>query len=79
MSASGSGSKSKLTYWPSKDGQKKAANDYDPNVMEEYLKKQKQGGLPATTAVKKPVAPADKDHSESSDRYDEDFESISRS
>jgi len=29
-------------------------------------------------AAKKPV-PADKDYSESSDKYDEDFESLSRS
>jgi hypothetical protein len=53
-------------------------DDYNPNAMEEYLKKQKQMQAASGIVQKKPV-PADKDYSESSDKYDEDFESLSRS
>ncbi len=55
-----------------------AENEYNPNAMEEYLKKQKQMQAAQGIVPKKPV-PADKDYSESSDKYDEDFESLSRS
>jgi hypothetical protein len=42
VSASGSGSKSKLNYWPSSKGSSSAPSkpDYDPSAMEEYIKKQ---------------------------------------
>lgn len=64
VSASASGSGSKSKMnWPPKPKE-----SYDPSAMEAYLKKQQQ--------VQPPKKPVD---SESSDKYDEDFESMSRS
>jgi hypothetical protein len=49
VSASGSGSRSKLNVWPPKKTEEK----YDPNAMEEYLKKQKQNQI--NNPPKKPI------------------------
>lgn len=67
MSASGSGSKQKPFQ------SKKPEATYDPKAMEEYMKKQQQN---KSSPPKQPLV---REQSESSDRYDEDFESASRS
>ena len=61
VSASGSGSKSKLNFWPGKDTFKKSSesasvsqskdkdeDSYDPKMMEQYIKKQQQSAASNT-------------------------------
>jgi hypothetical protein len=92
VSASGSASKSKITYWPGKSAfekkstpqsapQKDTKDEYDVNAMEEYVKKQKQASASSSNYTqKKQPSPSRDQNSESSDKYeDEEFESMSRS
>eukprot|EP00347_Sterkiella_histriomuscorum_P002106 403369452 len=80
VSASGSGSKSKLVHWPGKDAftkqkdvqpAKSKDEQYDGNAMDAYIKKQQQNQQPLIR--QKPV------QYEESQSYDEDFESMSKS
>ncbi|CDW77663.1 UNKNOWN [Stylonychia lemnae] len=84
VSASGSGSKSKLVHWPGKEAfkgkdeekvipKKTDSDKYDANAMEAYMKKQQQNQPPLQ---KQKVQNYDNSESQS---YDEDFESMSKS